>query len=231
MPENLELIDRVKKDLDNIIDPRNGGLAFLANNGKTLYSELPQDVEQKLLLFKPSYPSLNIGSNITIAIQNGSLIVMRASQTMLIAVQTQQNVGSSLGKISTVVKKYSQEFNNPQNIIKPSELRVEVVKKEALVVEGEETELTEPELEKYQKSLVYELIPPLTPDNVTKACPIVWSKATRLMLRNLDQNLTVDEIWEGLKNAGFDVSLEWVLEALQSLAARGIVRIKEKNKV
>lgn len=41
-----------------------------------------------------------------------------------------------------------------------------MVEKETLALEGEETELTKSELKKYQKSLAYKLIPPLTPNNV-----------------------------------------------------------------
>ncbi len=228
MSGNSDLVDKLKIDLDTIIDSSKGGLALLTSGGKIVYSDLAEDVEEKLMLFKPSFPGLIMGSNITIAAKNGSIIVMRVSEKTLMAVQTEQNVSTSLGKISTVAKRYKEEFDNyPQTtVIKPTEVRSEAVVEE--VVEEVEKELTEQEFEDYQKSLVYELIPPLTPDNVISACSFVWRKTTRLMLRNLDQDLTVDELREGLNGAGFDVSLQWVLENLQSLASRGIVRIKEK---
>lgn len=228
MSGDSDLVDKLKIDLDTIINSSKGGLALLTSGGKIIYSDLAEDVEEKLMLFKPSFPGLIMGSNITIAAKNGSIIVMRVSEKTLMAVQTEQNVSTSLGKISTVAKRYKEEFEKyPQTtVIKPTEVRSEAVVEE--VVEEVEKELTEQEFEDYQKSLVYELIPPLTPDNVISACSFVWRKTTRLMLRNLDQDLTVDELREGLNIAGFDVSLQWVLENLQSLASRGIVRIKEK---
>ncbi|MBS7267562.1 MAG: hypothetical protein KIH10_01865, partial [Candidatus Freyarchaeota archaeon] len=111
----------------------------------------------------------------------------------------------------------------------PMEKRVEKEAVEEVVEAREvEAELTEKEFEAYQKSLIYELIPPLTPENVLNKSG-VWSRASRLMLRNLDQDLTVEELQEGLNNAGFDVTWQWVYETLRALETRGIVRIKGKR--
>ena len=110
-----------------------------------------------------------------------------------------------------------------------AEEAVETVEEEAAeFIEAVEGELSEEELAEYQKSLIYELVPPLTPENVLDKSG-VWNRAARLMLRNLDQDLTIDELREGLNNAGFDVSWQWVFETLRALETRGIVRIKGKR--
>ena len=244
MSENSELADRLKEELRASGAIRETGLALFTMKGEILYSDLADDVEQRLMLFKPSFPGLTVGSNITLAAEEDSVIVIRTSKRMLMAVQTQQRVGFTLVMLSTLIKRYEKEFDKyvktaikapkakPKAIAAeaaateaPAEVEVEEV---AEAVEEVEEELTEEELEAYQKSLIYELIPPLTPENVLDKSG-VWNRASRLMLRNLDQDLTVDELREGLNNAGFDVTWQWVFETLHALETRGTVRIKGKR--
>ncbi|MHA1604596.1 MAG: hypothetical protein ACTSWF_08100 [Candidatus Freyarchaeota archaeon] len=124
-------------------------------------------------------------------------------------------------KVEAEVEEAAEEF--------VVEEAVETVEEEAAeVIEEVEGELSEEELVGYQKSLIYELVPPLTPENVLDKSA-VWNRAARLMLRNLDQDLTIDELREGLNNAGFNVSWQWVFETLRALETRGIVRIKGKR--
>ncbi len=252
MSGDAEFLDKLKSELRSFGAITDRGLALLTMKGEMLYSDLTKDVEQKLMMFKPSFPGLTVGSNITLAAENESVIVIRASQQMLMAVQTQQRVGLTLVMLSGLIKRYGSkfdEFAQTATIVPPAEMpkvkiekpipRAEVMKapiekmvvKEKAVEEAKEVEaeLTEEEFEAYQKSLIYELIPPLTPENVLNKSG-VWSRAARLMLRNLDQDLTVAELQEGLKNAGFDVTWQWVYETLRALETRGIVRIKGKRK-
>ena len=260
MSENSELADRLKEELRASGAIRETGLALFTMKGEILYSDLADDVEQRLMLFKPSFPGLTVGSNITLAAEEDSVIVIRTSKRMLMAVQTQQRVGFTLVMLSTLIKRYEKEFDKyvkteikapkakPKAIAAeaaateaPAEVEVEAtaeavteapaeveVEEVAEAVEEVEGELTEEELEAYQKSLIYELIPPLTPENVLDKSG-VWNRASRLMLRNLDQDLTVDELREGLNNAGFDVTWQWVFETLRALETRGTVRIKGKR--
>ncbi len=246
MSGDANFLDKLKGELRSFGAITDKGLALLTMKGEVLYSDLTKEVEQRLMLFKPSFPGLTVGSNITLAAENESLIVIRASQQILMAVQTQQRVGLTLVMLSGLIKRYGSKFDEfAQTVkiappaIKPT-VKIEkpapaavietpikemVVKEEAREVEAE---LTEKEVEAYQKSLIYELIPPLTPENVLNKSG-VWSRASRLMLRNLDQDLTVEELQEGLKNAGFDVTWQWVYETLRALETRGIVRIKGKR--
>ncbi|MFB0563099.1 MAG: hypothetical protein ACETWM_18010 [Candidatus Lokiarchaeia archaeon] len=255
MSENSELVDRLKEELRSSGTISETGLALFTMKGKILYSDLANDIEQRLMLFKPSFPGLTIGSNITLAAEEDSVIVIRTSKKMLMAVQTQQRVGFTLVMLSTLIKRYEKEFDKyaktitklpkaiaaeapvteaPAEVVAEveappapvTEAPAEVVAAEA--VEEVEGELTEEELGAYQKSLIYELIPPLTPENVLDKSG-VWNRASRLMLRNLDQDLTVDELREGLTNAGFDVTWQWVFETLRALETRGTVRIKGKR--
>ncbi|MEX2723877.1 MAG: hypothetical protein Q6366_004600 [Candidatus Freyarchaeota archaeon] len=250
MSGDADFLDKLKGELRSFGAITDKGLALLTMKGEVLYSDLTKEVEQKLMLFKPSFPGLTVGSNITLAAENESVIVIRASQQILMAVQTQQRVGLTLVMLSGLIKRYGSKFDEfAQTVtiappaIKPT-VKIEkpapaavietpikemVVKEEAAEeARGIEAELTEKEFEIYQKSLIYELIPPLTPENVLNKSG-VWSRASRLMLRNLDQDLTVEELQEGLKNAGFDVTWQWVYETLRALETRGIVRIKGKR--
>jgi hypothetical protein len=279
MSENSELIDRLKEELRSSGAISESGLALFTLKGEIIYSDLADDIEQRLMLFKPSFPGLTVGSNITLAAEEDSVIVMRTSKRMLMAVKTQQRVGFTLVMLSTLIKRYEKEFDKYAKIVTkppkakpkaieaeaavteaPAEVELEVetsakavteapaevqeeveaplaavteapaeVVEEAIeVVEEVEGELSEEELEAYQKSLIYELIPPLTPENVLGKSG-VWNRASRLMLRNLDQDLTVDELREGLNNAGFDVNWQWVFETLRALETRGTVRIRGRR--
>lgn len=252
MSEDSDLVERLKNDLRSFGAIGESGLALLTMKGDILYSDLPSEVEEKLLLFKPSFPGLTIGSNITLAAEKESVIVLRTSQQMLMAVQTRQRVGFTLVMLSNLIGRYADEFDRYVETVtaKPevkveaeveeaaeeavveefvAEEAVETVEEEAAeVIEEVEGELSEEELVEYQKSLIYELVPPLTPENVLDKSG-VWNRAARLMLRNLDQDLTIDELREGLNNAGFDVSWQWVFETLRALETRGIVRIKGKR--
>jgi hypothetical protein len=247
MSGNGDLINRLKGELRSFGAISDKGLALFTMRGEILFSDLSSDVEKRLMLFKPSFPGLTIGSNITLAAENESVIVMRTSEKMLMAVQTQQRVGLTLVMLSSLIKRYANEFDTyvKPEVTKTPEVAPKVETKEITpravteipaaekvgvteTVKEVEKELTKEQLEGYQKSLIYELIPPLTPDNVLDKSS-VWNRAARLMLRNLDQDLTVDELREGLHNAGFNVSWQWVNETLHALETRGTVRIKGKK--
>lgn len=258
MSEDSDLVDRLKEELRTFGAISENGLALLTMKGEVIYTDLTDDIQQKIMLFKPSFPGLTVGSNITLAAENESIIVIRTSKQMLMAIQTQQRVGFTLVMLSTLIKRYATEFDKyVKTITKPpkpkaepkvvvAEAELETITKapvEAAVAEppieavtevlaemAEEVEgaLVGEELEAYQKSLIYELIPPLTPENVLDKSG-VWNRASRLMLRNLDQDLTVDELREGLNNAGFDITWQWVYETLRALETRGTVRIKGKR--
>ena len=107
MSEDSELVERLKNDLRSFGAIGESGLALLTMKGDILYSDLPSEVEAKLLLFKPSFPGLTIGSNITLAAEKESLIVMRTSQQMLMAVQTRQRVGFTLVMLSNLIGRYA----------------------------------------------------------------------------------------------------------------------------
>nr|MDO8080008.1 hypothetical protein [Candidatus Freyarchaeota archaeon] len=249
MSGNSDFVNRLKGELRSFGAISDKGIALVTMKGEILYSDLSSNIEQRLMLFKPSFPGLTIGSNITLAAENESVIVMRASEKMLMAVQTQQRVGLTLVMLSSLIKRYANEFDKymAPEIIKPPEITPKVVTEEitpkaitevpvkvvekaeaAETVKEAERELAKEELEAYQKSLIYELIPPLTPENVLDKSG-VWNRAARLMLRNLDQDLTIDELREGLNNAGFNISWLWVYETLHALETRGTVRIKGKR--
>ncbi len=111
MSENSELVDKLKEELRTFGSLNEIGLALLTIKGKILYSDLPNNVQQKIMLFKRSFPGLTVGSNITLAAENESVIVIRPSKKMLMAVQTQQRVGFTLVMLSTLIKKYTSEFD------------------------------------------------------------------------------------------------------------------------
>nr|MDO8081405.1 hypothetical protein [Candidatus Freyarchaeota archaeon] len=110
MSEKVDLIDRLKLELASLGPLDERGLALITKEGDILYSDLPSDVEQKILLFKSSFPGLTIGSNITLTAKPRSVIVMCTSEKMLMAVQTKQSVGFTLVKLSTIAKNYADDF-------------------------------------------------------------------------------------------------------------------------
>ncbi len=232
MSDNTDFINLIRQELKPLVGAEQKGLALFTKKGEIFHSDLSSEVIQKILLFKPSFPGLTIGSNITLAVDNESVIVMCTSEETLIAVRTKQSVGLALVVLSNITKKYGGEFDKYAQtaIAKSPEAVLELAKKaEAVGSEQEvEGELNKEEFEAYQKSLVYELVPPLTPDNVLDKVYGLWKRDTRLLLRNLDQNLTIEQLQEGLNNAGFNVTWQWVLETLHGLEARGITRIKSR---
>lgn len=132
MSQNSDFINRLKGDLISQKFSKGNRLALIAKNGVILYSELPSDVESKLMLFKPSFPSLTVGSNIILRSSSGSLIVMCASEKTLIAVQTKQPPGFTLVTLSTIIKRYATEFDKhaepastTTSTLKPEEVTIE----------------------------------------------------------------------------------------------------------
>jgi hypothetical protein len=111
MSENLNLVDRLKLELASFDSLSERGFALLTKEGEVLYSDLPSDIEQKILLFKPSFPGLTLGSNITLLAKPRTVVVMCTSEKMLMAVQTRQSIGVTLVKLTTIAKKYADEFD------------------------------------------------------------------------------------------------------------------------
>ncbi|MBS7267563.1 MAG: hypothetical protein KIH10_01870, partial [Candidatus Freyarchaeota archaeon] len=70
MSGNADFLDKLKGELRSFGAITDRGLALLTMKGEVLYSDLPKEVEQKLMLFKPSFPGLTVGSNITLAAEN-----------------------------------------------------------------------------------------------------------------------------------------------------------------
>ncbi|MFB0562453.1 MAG: hypothetical protein ACETWM_14705 [Candidatus Lokiarchaeia archaeon] len=111
MSANFDFKQRLKEELRSVGALSETGLALLTVKGEIHYSELSSALHHKLELFKPSYPSLAIGSNIILAEENESLIITRISEQMLMALKTpQQQVGSILNISSNLIKKYTNEF-------------------------------------------------------------------------------------------------------------------------
>ncbi len=137
MSQNSDFITRLKGDLISQKASKENKLALLAKNGMILYSELPSEVESKLMLFKPSFPGLTVGSNITLLASSGSLIAMCASEKTLIAVQTKQPTGFTLVTLSTIIKRYATEFDKYAEtaIMTTPKLEPEEVTEELIIAE------------------------------------------------------------------------------------------------
>jgi hypothetical protein len=110
LSEKADFVDKLKLELVSLGPLDERGLALITKEGEVLYSDLPREVEQKILLFKPSFPGLTVGSNITLTAKPRSTIVMCASEKMLMAVHTKQSVGFTLVKLSSIAKNYAEEF-------------------------------------------------------------------------------------------------------------------------
>lgn len=110
MSEKADFVNKLKMELAALGPVEERGLALITKEGEIFYSDLPREVEQKILLFKPSFPGLTVGSNITLTTKPRSTIIMCASEKMLMAVHTKQNVGFTLVKLSNIAKNYAQEF-------------------------------------------------------------------------------------------------------------------------
>jgi esterase/lipase len=111
MSENLGLVARLKQELASFDTLSERGFALLTKEGEVLYSELSSDAEQKIMLFKLSFPGLTPGSNITLLAKPRTLVVMCTSEKVLMALQTRQSIGVTLVKLSTIAKKYADEFD------------------------------------------------------------------------------------------------------------------------
>ncbi|WXG42274.1 MAG: hypothetical protein WED07_16165 [Candidatus Freyarchaeum deiterrae] len=111
MSEDLNLVDKLKRELASFDTPSERGFALLTKKGKVLYSDLPSDVEQKVLLFKKSLPGLTVGSNITLLEKPRTIVVMCTSEKTLMVLRTRQGIGVTLVKLSSIAKKYSDEFD------------------------------------------------------------------------------------------------------------------------
>lgn len=116
MSEKANFVNKLKLELAALGPAEERGLALITKEGEIFYSDLPQEVEQKILLFKPSFPGLTVGSNITLTTKPRSTIVMCTSEKMLMAVHTKQNVGFTIVKLSNIAKKYTQEFEKCADI-------------------------------------------------------------------------------------------------------------------
>lgn len=114
MSEKADFVNKLKSELVSLGPLDERGLALITKDGEILYSDLPREVEQKILLFKPSFPGLTVGSNITLTTKPRSTIVMCTSEKMLMAVHTKQSVGFTLVKLSSIAKNYADEFEKYQ---------------------------------------------------------------------------------------------------------------------
>ena len=87
------------------------GLAFFSVDGRSLYSDMPPDIQERLNMFTPSFPALSVGSNITVNIGERALLIMRVSERMVLAVFTDQKAGVVLMRMASLIRKYEDEFD------------------------------------------------------------------------------------------------------------------------
>lgn len=87
------------------------GLALFAVDGRLLFSDMAGDVQERLKVFIPSFSALSIGSNITVNLGENSLLIMRVSERMVLAVFTDQKAGVVLMRMSSLIRKYEEKFD------------------------------------------------------------------------------------------------------------------------
>ncbi len=111
MFENWILFNRLKDEFRSLEANSEIGIALLTVKGKVLYSEFSSDINDKFEQYKPSYSSLAVGSNIILAGEDVSLIVIRTTEHILMALQApQQYVSSILTMSPSIIKKYENEL-------------------------------------------------------------------------------------------------------------------------
>ncbi|MEM3525928.1 MAG: hypothetical protein QXV37_00815 [Candidatus Jordarchaeaceae archaeon] len=87
------------------------GLALFSVDGRLLFSDMAADIQERLKVFIPSFPALSIGSNITVTLDENSLLIMRVSERMVLAVFTDQKAGVVLMRMASLIRKYEEKFD------------------------------------------------------------------------------------------------------------------------
>nr|MDO8079647.1 hypothetical protein [Candidatus Freyarchaeota archaeon] len=105
------LVNEIRNELRILGAITARGLALFTLDGRLLYSDTAPDIQERLNMFIPSFPALGVGSNITVNIDERTLLIMRVSERMVLAVFTDQKAGVVLMRMASLIKKYEEEFD------------------------------------------------------------------------------------------------------------------------
>jgi hypothetical protein len=204
LSEKSDLIDLLKRDLHNFGAINGTGIALLTIDGRVIYSDLSNDIQEKIMLIKPTFLGLTVGSSITLEPDKQPLVIMRASQETIISVKTQRIVGFTIIALTTLIKRYKDQLDDyvktvfPQRAdTKPEALTTEATPTRVINVPAEkirdletiekiENGFTEEKLEVDNKTLRYKRLPPLSIDNLWESSLTIWFIGE--MEKSLSQN-------------------------------------------